>query len=67
MNHEKGNSFKHFTKMYLTDPNGLKLNGEISSDPHHRECEGLLLQVLSSVTQDKRKYLHCLSKPHFIS
>lgn len=53
--------------MYFTDPNGLKLNGEISTDPHHRECEGLLLQVLSSVTQDKRKDLHCLSKPHFIS
>lgn len=53
--------------MYLTDPNRLKLKREISPDSYHRECEGLLLQVLSSVTQDKRKDLHCLSQSHFIS
>lgn len=67
MNDGRVDSLMHFTKMYLTDLNGLKRNGEISPDPHHRKCEGLLLQVLSSVTQDKRKDLHCLSQPHFIS
>lgn len=65
MNGGRVSSFMHLTKIF--NRSWLKLNRELSPDPHHRQCEGLLLQVLSSVTQDKRKDLHCLSQPHFIS
>lgn len=37
------------------------------ADPHHRQREGLLLQALSSVKQDKSQNFHRLSQAHFIS
>lgn len=37
-----------------------------TTDPHHRQREGLLLQILSSMEQDERQNLHSFSEPHLV-